>query len=144
MASFFEQHYVASKSFYPNSAGIPSNHKLIVFHKIINGLTPAYLSDLLPPIVQNNVPYNLHNANNMQSLVTQTYPFFNSFFPSTIHAWNELSGEMKRANTVSAFKYQPNRNENSPPKLLHAGTKRGQILHTRLCLECSSLNSHLY
>ena len=45
-----------------------SKHKLIIFYKIINGLTPDYLSDLLPPIVQDNVTYNLRNANNMRSL----------------------------------------------------------------------------
>ena len=32
-----------------------AKHKLVIFYKIINGLTPDYLSDLLPPIVQDNV-----------------------------------------------------------------------------------------
>ena len=44
-----------------------SKHKLVIFYKIINGLTPDYLSDLLSPIVQDNVTYNLRNANNMRS-----------------------------------------------------------------------------
>ena len=31
-----------------------------------------------------------------------------------------------------------------PPSHYHAGTRLGQILHTRLRLECSPLNEHLY
>ena len=37
-----------------------------------------------------------------------------------------------------------NRDLNKPPIYFNAGTRKGQILHTRLRLECSSLNSHLY
>ena len=45
-----------------------SKRKLVIFYKIIHRLTPAYLADLLPPIVQDNVTYNLRNAKNMQSI----------------------------------------------------------------------------
>ena len=121
-----------------------SKHKLVIFYKIINGLTPDYLSDLLPPIVQDNVTYNLRNANNMRSLRARTNLYFNSFFPSTIRAWNELPDETKGASTVSAFKYQLNKHKKPPPMYFHAGTRKGQILHTRIRMECSSLNSHLY
>ena len=121
-----------------------SKHKLVIFYKIINGLTPDYLSDLLPPIVQDNVTYNLRNANNMRSLRARTNLYFNSFFPSTIRAWNELPDEIKGASTVSAFKYQLNKHKKPPPMYFHAGTRKGQILHTRIRMECCSLNSHLY
>ena len=120
-----------------------SNHKLVIFYKVINGLTTDYLSDLLPPIVQYNVTYNLRNANNMRSLRARTNLYFNSF-PSTIRAWNELPDEIKGASTVSAFKYQLNKHKKPPPMYFHAGTRKGQILHTRIRMECSSLNSHLY
>ena len=40
--------------------------------------------------------------------------------------------------------YILNRNKNSQQKYFYAGTRRGQILHTRLCLECSSQNRHPY
>ena len=121
-----------------------SKHKLVIFYKIINRLTPDYLSDLLPPIVQDNVTYNLRNANNMRSLRACTNLYFNSFFPSTIRAWNKLPDEIKGASTVSAFKYQLNKHQKPPPMYFHAGTRKGQILHTRIRMECSSLNSHLY
>ena len=44
-----------------------SKHKPIVFYKSINGLSPAYLSEILPSIVQDNVSNNLRNANDMQN-----------------------------------------------------------------------------
>ena len=121
-----------------------SKHKLVIFYKIINGLTPDYLSDLLSPFVQDNVTYNLRNANNMRSLRARTNLYFNFFFPSTIRAWNELPDEIKGASTVSAFKYQLNKHKKPPPMYFLAGTRKGQILHTRIRMECSSLNSHLY
>ena len=42
-------------------------HKLIILYKIVNSLTPNYLSDLLPPLVGDNNPYSFKNANDIQS-----------------------------------------------------------------------------
>ena len=50
-------------------------HKLLIFYKIITGLIQAYLSDLLPHIVKDNVTYNLRNATNMQPLRVRTNLF---------------------------------------------------------------------
>lgn len=121
-----------------------SKHKLVIFYKILNGLTPHYLSDLLPPLVGNTNPYNLRNSGNIQLFRARTNLFFNSFFPSTVRAWNNLSEDIKDANSVAAFKYRLNRNIKKPPKYYNAGSRKGQILHSRLRMECSSLNSHLY
>ena len=56
--------------------------KHIIFYKIINSLTPNYLSDLLPPLIGDNTPYSLRNANDIQSIRPRTCTnlFFNSFF----------------------------------------------------------------
>ena len=96
------------KNSYLNWDGILCNTdrlstNLLSFYKIINLLTPVYPSDLLSPVAHDNVTYNLRNANNMHSLRARTNLFCNSFFPSTIHAWNELSDETKGASTISAF-----------------------------------------
>ena len=54
------------------------------FYKIINEKSPSYLFDLIPRVHEtrhsNNIP-----ANHMK----QDY-FKDSFFPSTISAWNKL------------------------------------------------------
>ena len=39
-----------------------NKHKLVIFFKILNGLTPSYLHDLLPPLVSDTNPYNLRNS----------------------------------------------------------------------------------
>ena len=107
-------------------------------------LTPDYLSDLVPPLVGDSNPYSLRNANDIQSIRARTNLFFNSFFPSTIRAWNSLPQDIKDANTATAFKYCLNRHRRLPPKYYNAGSRIGQILHARLRMGCSSLNSHLY
>ena len=70
-------------------------HKLVIFFKILHGLAPGYLSDLLPPLVQQFTSYNLLNSDNIQSYRAQSNLFQNSLFPSTISAWNELQSDTK-------------------------------------------------
>ena len=82
---------------------------LILFYKIINGLTPEYLQTLVPTIVQNTASYNLRNANDHQNVHARTNLFYNSFLSSTIRAWNDLSGDIKAAPSVASFKYRLNR-----------------------------------
>ena len=49
-----------------------NKHKLIIFYKIMNGLTPNYLNDLLPPLVHDTTTYNLRNANHIQTIYANT------------------------------------------------------------------------
>ena len=119
-----------------------SKHKLVIFYTIRNGLIPEYLSDLMPPLVSDTNPYNLRNSDNVQSIQARANIFFNSFFPSTIRAWNNLSEDIRNANTVNSFTSRLNRNRQVPPK--NIGPRIEPILHARLRMECSSLNSHLY
>ena len=50
----------------------------------------------------------------------------------------------KQATSVASLKYRLNRNLKRPPKYYNAGTRIGQILHARMRMQCSSLNSDLY
>ena len=43
-------------------------HKLILFYKMVNNLTPIYLSSLLPPQVGNISRYNLRNQDKYQTI----------------------------------------------------------------------------
>ena len=121
-----------------------NKHKLIIFYKIIHGLTPTYLTDILPPLIQETTNYNLRNANDFLTLHANTNLYFNSLFPSTIQALYSLPEETKQAPSIASFKHCLNRDLYKPPIYFKAGTRKGQILHTRLRLECSSLYSHLY
>ena len=121
-----------------------NKHKLILLYKVLHGLAPTYLSELVPPLVQETTTYNLRNSDNIQNDRAQSSFFHNLFFPSSIRAWNDLSNDIQNALSVASFKYKLNRNLKAPPKYYNAGSRKGQILHARLTLECSSLKSVLY
>lgn len=121
-----------------------NKHKLVVFYKILHGNTPNYLLDLVPPTVQETSRYSLRNSDHIQNFRTNTNLFLDSFFPSTIRAWNSLPTETKEASSIAIFKSLLNRNIQPPPKYFNAGSRMGQILHARLRMGCSSLNSDLY
>ena len=48
--------------------------------------------------------------------------------------------------SVASFKYQLNKDtqRRAPPKFFSVGSRLGQILHARIRMACSSLNSDLY
>ena len=121
-----------------------NKRKLTIFYRIMNGLAPNYLSDLLPPLVHETTSYNLRNSNHIQTVHANTNLFFNSFIPSTIRAWNSLSDDIKSASSAASFKYRLNRDLKKPPRYYNIGTRIGQILHARLRMECSALNVLLY
>ena len=67
-----------------------SLHKLFLFFKMENGLTPQYLSDLIPASVVDVSAYNLRNSENHVLIHSHTRSYAESFLPSTIRAWNNL------------------------------------------------------
>ena len=122
-------------------------HKLIQFYKMKNGLTPEYLNDLLPPLHRDQHTYNTRNSKNLVSIQCRTTYHFNSFIPSTIRIWNNLPTNIKESNSIHSFKQalsSLNIENNVPPYYYNTGSRRGQILHARLRMRCSSLKQHLY
>ena len=121
-------------------------HKLIQFFKMIKGLTPEYLSDLIPHQHDHVHQYNTRNANNIINIRCKTNHFYHSFIPSTIRLWNLLPDRVKYCNNVRMFKtalsniYGPK----NIPKYYNIGSRKGQILHARLRMNCSSLKHHLF
>ena len=127
-----------------DSSKSPKQTQTCTSLQILHGLAPDFLSELVPPLVQETTTYNLRNSDNIQNYRAHSNLFLNSFFPSSIRAWNDLPHDIRNAASVASFKYKLNRNLNAPPKLYNAGLCKGQILHARLRLECSSLNSDLF
>ncbi|KAK3092504.1 hypothetical protein FSP39_003753 [Pinctada imbricata] len=118
--------------------------KLGIMYKIKNGLVPDYLSDILPPEVHENTPYNLRNSHNIQQLNTRLNLYKNSFFPATIKLWNDLPLDTRNSTSINTFKRKLYTNIYLPPKHYSYGNRLTNIHHTRLRHGCSSLNAHLF
>ena len=56
-----------------------TKHKLIIFYKILNNLTPPYmyLQDFVPPLVQDAIPYRLRNSNDIRTIHANTNLYYN-------------------------------------------------------------------
>lgn len=119
-------------------------HRLHLFFKMVNVLTPEYLSSLVPPTVGSLTPYPLRNGTDIQTIASSSQLYYNSFLPTAIRDWNELPEEIRNSTTISTFKRKLNLNIEKPPKYYTAGTRIGQIYHARLRTSCSALNQHLF
>jgi ribonuclease P/MRP protein subunit RPP40 len=119
-------------------------HKLIMFYKIVNGLTPSFLSDLLPPRVEHRTRYNLRNDPNLTSFAARTELFKRSFFPSTTPLWNSLSPEIRNSENIRTFKKHLNQDVPQPKPWYNAGGRRLSLIHAQLRMGCSNLSGHLH
>lgn len=103
------------------------------------------LRDLLPPLVSETTNYSYRNANDIQTLPTNTNLFYDAFSPhpqertihyqkiQSRHPWSHLS-------SVRQTKI-PKR----PPTLnINISSRLGQFHYARLRMGCSSFNSHLH
>ena len=104
--------------------------------------SPEYLVSLVPPTVGSLTSYPLRNATNIQTIYSASQSYYNSFLLCVIRDWNDLSEEVRNSATISTFKCKLNSNIKSPPKYYFRGTRIGQIYHSRLRTNCSSLNQH--
>ena len=92
------------------------NHKLVMFYKMYNDLTPSYLSSLVPQSINTLSQYSLRNADSLQSIHARTNLYFQSFLPSVVRKWYDLPDEAERFSSVTSFKNYLNRNRTSVPK----------------------------
>ena len=121
-----------------------SNHKLTLLYKMINHLTPIYLSSLIPAQVSSASRYNLRNAHNYQTIQARTNQYRDSFLPSTLHLWNNLPLEARQSNSLNSFKLFLKKDILPIPRCYYYGNRKLQILHSRLRIGCSALNLDLF
>ena len=107
-----------------------NDHKLSLFFKMKNNLTPPYLSSLVPQNVGQTTMYSLRNSNDLQTIHTRTSLYSNSFLPSTVRDWNNLTLEARQIDCVNTFKWFLNMERERVPKYFYSGNRRGQILHS--------------
>ena len=79
-------------------------HKLTLYFKIVNNLTPQYLRDFLPPRVSERTHFSLRHSRNFSIFPVRTVRFANSFFPSTTKLWNEAYSVTESTDSIGTFK----------------------------------------
>jgi hypothetical protein len=119
-------------------------HCLILFYKMVNNITPSYLSSLIPNRQQSEESYVLRNHNNLPTPFCKTSLYKESFLPSTINRWNDLPINIRESPTLPSFKRAISPKSPSKPQHLYHGNRKYQVLHLRLRTLCSGLNKHLY
>ena len=118
--------------------------KLIIFFKMIHGLCPDYLNELVPETVQNRARYPLRNADNISTIRTNSVLYYESFLPSAIRAWNDLPNTIRNSTSLIQFKRKLSEQRSKPPNHFYYGRRVPQIQHARLRMECSALQQHLF
>ena len=121
-------------------------HRLRLYYKAMNDLTPSYFMDLLPPIVRNRHDYPLRNRNDMTVYRARSQTFFKSYFPRTTRDWNELPIHIRQSTSVLDFNKQLDGHIARPPRKpwYDCGDRMLSIHHARLRLGCSGLKGHLH
>ena len=118
-------------------------HKIIMYHKIVNGLVPEYLSAKLPPLISDRNPYHLRRVYEREHQAWDIGTFKTSFFLSTTHLWNDLPEDMQINNSISKLKHFLSRNDPIIPRLFYHGNRFEQIVHCRLRLGMSDLHQDM-
>ena len=120
-------------------------HKIIHFHKIVHGHCPSYLTNILPARHLNIHTHNTRRANDFCRVNCRTNLYKDSFLPSSVNLWNSLPDNIKHSPSINNLKAFLNTDTHSVPKhYYYCNNRQGQIHHTRLRMNCSSLNDHLF
>ena len=111
---------------------------------MVYNIIPHYLSNLIPPTVSSLSRYNLRNSNYLQTVDARTSQYYHSFLPSTTRDWNSLSVETEQSESVNSFKLLLTKGKSTVPDHYYIGSRKAQILHTRIRTNFSSLDLDLF
>ena len=114
-------------------------------YRVVNGLVPSYISDIMPPAVANISRYELRDSNNIYRTPVRAATFSKSCIPSAIHEWNNLQAPLRECDSYNAFctmlKMQA---YNKIPSYFLDGKRKLSVFHARLGNFCSNLNQDLF
>ncbi len=119
-------------------------HRLILLHKIVTNRTPSYLRDLIPNLVGNQHGHNTRQSNNLADIRTRTRFYSDYFVPSVIKLWNTRPLFIRNSRSLNGLNDYLRRSDKKCPTYYYTGSRLGQILHSRLRMDSSSLNEHLF
>ena len=119
-----------------------NNASLSMMYKIVNGLAPTYLCDL---VTNENVNkrYNLRQTKALKETQCRLETYSRSFFPRSIKLWNNLPEELRSLNSISEFKQKFKPEISDSLLLYYYGSRWPSVHHARIRIGCSKLNSDL-
>ena len=99
----------------------------LFYYKIQNNLTPAYLKDPLPPLI--NHQHGTRSENVFQELKCNTESYRSSFYRDGVRCWNRIGQLLRNAPNLQQFKCRILAGYRSTPKSIFGihdplGTKR--------------------
>ncbi len=111
--------------------------------KVVHNKFPGYLLDDLPNMSDDNVRQERKFKFNVP---IYNYVFYrDSVIPSMISSWNELPNDIRTNTSLKSFKFLfKNSYMTLPNPLYHYGERMSQMSHTRIRLNFSNLNHHLF
>ena len=116
--------------------------RLAIFYKIHNDLSPSYLSEHIPN--RNELNVSLRNRN-VNTPLTRTVRYENSFVPYTLKAWKNLENKAKAKPSVQSFKKYLNGFIRLPGhSLFGICDKYGTKLLTKIRVSFSDLRDHRF
>ena len=120
--------------------------KLVTMYKAKTGNLPDYLNVLIPDLVSENSQYNLRSNDDYVTLSCRTQIYYQSFIPSSVRLWNELSLEIRNSPSLNIFKNKLKSvfQATPVPTYFNSGDRIYAVFHARIRNCCSNLNYHLY
>ena len=122
-------------------------HKLILYYKIVNNLSPTYLKELLPLQVSERTNYSLRTVSDFSLFDSHTERHKASFFPSAARLWNSINIETRSLVSLDFFKNALVTFFDLPvPNVIYnlSNDRFSSVYHTRLRLGACALNSYLF
>ena len=119
-------------------------NRLTMIHKIRLSQAPSYLINMLPAQRAQTTGRALRNANAFSEIFAASETFKSSFFPLSISQYNALDPEISSSPSVTVFKQKIGNQYNRPPPWFYYGERKYSVIHSKLRMQCSSLNGHLF
>ena len=103
---------------------------------------------MIPNTRARDTDRNLRNANTHTTSTIHTSAYKRSFLPTTIEQWNELPHDTQQLSHTHTHTLQkaalPAAGGSDLPSYQNVGSKMDNVLHARLRMKMSRLNSHLF
>ena len=118
--------------------------KILLFHRMVHGQAPQYLSDMVSPKVKDIIPHSSRFSENLVDIKHRLVLFEKSFLPSVVDAWNRLLLKLRQSENSETSKKVLNVNKPKSPHIHYYGYRNFNIQHARLRMQYSLLKGHLH